>query len=68
MLNADMEKKAIELTKMKIGYFERIRQEVASMAEATRYPIEGSGLNIENGKVLERYLRQIADRLAGGGD
>lgn len=65
-LNSGMEKKAIELTKMKIGYFERIREEVRSMTDATSYPIEGSGRNIENGKILEMYLRQILGRISGG--
>ena len=67
-LNSDMEKKAIELTKMKIGYFDRIREEVRSMTDATSYPIEGSGRNIENGKILEMYLRQILGRVSGGDD
>ena len=64
-LNSDMEKKAVELTKMKIGYFDRIREEVRSMTEATSYPIEGSGRNIENGRILELYLKQILDRVSG---
>ena len=64
-LDSDMEKKAVELTKMKIGYFDRIREVVRSMTEATSYPIEGSGRNIENGKILELYLRQILERVAG---
>jgi hypothetical protein len=66
-LNADMEKKAVELTKMKTGYFSRIRDEVRSMTEAAQYPIMGSGLNIENGKTLELYLRQIAEQMRDGG-
>ena len=64
-LDSDMEKKAVELTKIKIGYFDRIREVVRSMTEATSYPIEGSGRNIENGKILELYLRQILERVAG---
>jgi len=65
-LNSDIEKKAIELTRMKIGYFDRIREEVKSMTDATSYPIEGSGRNIENGKILEMYLKQILGRISGG--
>lgn len=31
------------------------------MTEATRYPIEGSERNIENGKLIENYLRKIME-------
>jgi hypothetical protein len=58
-LNADLEKKSVNLTKTELEYFERIRDEVHSMTEATKHPIEGSERNIENGKLLEQYLRQI---------
>lgn len=58
-LNAEIEKKSVDLTRTEMEYFEWIRQQVQSMTEATRYPIEGSERNIENGKLLENYLRKI---------
>lgn len=63
-LNAELESKSLELTGMKLEYFERIREEVRSMTEATRYPIEGSKKNIENGKMLESYVRSILAELS----
>ena len=63
-LNAELESKSIELTGMKLEYFDRIREEVRSMTEATRYPIEGSKKNIENGKMLESYVRSILAELS----
>jgi len=58
-LNADLEKKSVDMTKTELEYFNRICDEVRSMTEATKHPIEGSEKNIENGKLLEQYLRQI---------
>ena len=58
-LNADLEKKSVDLTKTELEYFTRIREDVHSMTEATKHPIVGSEKNIENGKLLEQYLRQI---------
>jgi hypothetical protein len=60
-LNADIEKKSVDLTRVELEYYERIREEVRSMTEATRYPIEGSERNIENGKLIENYLRKILE-------
>ncbi|MBP7736090.1 MAG: hypothetical protein KA369_08985 [Spirochaetes bacterium] len=60
-LNADIEKKSVDLTRTELEYFERIRQEVQSMTEATKYPIEGSERNIENGKIIEGYLKKIME-------
>ncbi len=60
-LNADIEKKSVDLTRTEMEYFERIRKEVQNMTEATRYPIEGSERNIENGKLIEKYLREIME-------
>ncbi len=60
-LNADIEKKSVDLTRIETEYFERIRNEVQCMTEATKYPIEGSERNIENGKLIENYLRKIME-------
>ncbi len=60
-LNADIEKKSVDLTRTEMEYFERISREVQSMTEATRYPIEGSERNIENGRIIENYLRKIME-------
>lgn len=60
-LNADIEKKSVDLTGTEMEYYELIRREVQSMTEATRYPIEGSERNIENGKLIESYLRKILE-------
>jgi hypothetical protein len=60
-LNADLEKKSTDLTKTELEYFNRIRDEVHSMTEATKHPLLGSEKNIENGKLLEQYLRKIRD-------
>ncbi len=60
-LNADIEKKSVDLTGTEMEYFELIRQEVQSMTDATRYPIEGSERNIENGKIIEGYLKRIME-------
>jgi hypothetical protein len=63
-LNADIEKKSLDLTKLELEYFERIRDEVRIMTEATKYPIEGSAQNMENGKLLEKGLRAISKTLS----
>jgi hypothetical protein len=60
-LNADLEKKSIDLAKTELEYFDRIREEVFSVTEATKHPIQGSEKNIATGKLLEQYLRQIRD-------
>lgn len=62
-LNADIEKKSVDLTRIELEYFDRIRNEVQCMTEATKYPIEGSERNIKNGKILENYLRQIREEI-----
>ncbi|MBN2158418.1 MAG: hypothetical protein JW807_03410 [Spirochaetes bacterium] len=62
-LNADLEKKSIDLTKMILDYFQKIREEVQNMNRATKYPIEGSAKNIENGKLIESYLRLLLKRI-----
>lgn len=58
-LNADLEKKSIDQTKIELECFGRIRAAVESMSDATVNPIEGSIRNIENGKRIENYLREI---------
>jgi hypothetical protein len=58
-LNADLEKKSVDLTKIELEYFDRIREEVTSMTEATKYPIEGSERNVEIGKHIETTLRRF---------
>jgi len=58
-LNNEIEDKSVKSTKKEIEYFDSIKREVASMTEATRFPIEGSGKNIENGKKLESTLKEL---------
>ncbi len=58
-LNEDLEKKALDMSGMEMEYFDRIAEEVNRMTEHTKYPIEGSRTNIENGKLLESYIQEI---------
>jgi hypothetical protein len=58
-LNNEVETKTVDLTKEELECFEKIQSEVEKMTEATRYPIEGSGKNIENGQVMEKLLNEV---------
>jgi len=57
--NADLEKKAVDLTEKEISYYTEIKNESAAMTEATRYPVEGSAKNILNGGELEKLLNEL---------
>ncbi len=63
LLNNEIETKTVELTTKEIIYYDNIKQEVSKMTEATSYPVEGSGENITNGKLLENHLKEIIDSL-----
>jgi hypothetical protein len=65
-LNADLEIKSIALTNLEMEYFDQIRREVDEMTDATKYPIVGSAKNIENGKLIEQNLRELAQILTDG--
>ncbi len=58
-LNNEVEHSAVELTREELECFEKIQNEVEKMTEATRYPIEGSGKNIENGQIMEKLLNEV---------
>lgn len=57
--NNKINNEGIELTKKEVEYYTKLRQSVEDMTEATKYPIEGSGKNIENGKFLEEALKEL---------
>lgn len=58
-LNNEIEDKSVKSTKKETEYYDQIRKEVAAMTEATAYPVEGSGRNIENGRQIEELLKSI---------
>ncbi len=62
-MNNEIEHEAVLLTKKELEYFDRIREEVEKMTEATAYPIEGSAKNIENGRFLEDTLKEIVEEM-----
>ena len=62
-LNNEVETKTVELTKEEIDYYDKIKQKVGEMTDATKYPIEGSGENIDNGKELEEKLKALIDEM-----
>ncbi len=61
--NADLERKAADLTQKEISYYSSVKDAVAAMTEATKYPVEGSAKNIENGKELVKLLEEISEKL-----
>lgn len=63
LLNNEVETNTVELTAQEIKYYDNIKEEVSNMTEATRYPVEGSGENITNGKLLENHLKEIIEEL-----
>jgi hypothetical protein len=58
-LNNEIEDKSVKSTKKETEYYDQIRKEVAAMTEATAYPVEGSGKNIESGRQMEELLKSI---------
>lgn len=62
-LNNENETKTVSMSDSEVRYFNKITTEVSQMTEATRYPIEGSAKNIENGKILEKELKSIIDSI-----
>ncbi len=62
-LNADLESKSLELTNIELDHYNSIKKEVNSMTDATRYPIEGSSLNIKNGSRLEELLTKLINEI-----
>lgn len=62
-LNNEVEDKAVRATKKEMEYFDSIKKEVEEMTEATKYPIEGSSKNINNGKKLEEDLNKLIEQL-----
>ena len=62
-LNNEIETKAFKLSQEELQHYDAIRQEVKTMTEATRYPVEGSGKNIENGKILEEEIKKLINSL-----
>ncbi len=61
--NADLERKAADLTQKEITYYSAVKDAVAAMTEATKYPVEGSAKNIENGKELVKLLEEILAKI-----
>ena len=62
-INNQLETKAVELTDNEIKLYDEIKDEVESMTEATKYPIEGSDKNITNGKELEILLKKLIEEI-----
>ncbi len=62
-LNARLEEKTVELTNHEIEGFDSLEIEVEKMTEATKYPVEGSEKNIQNGKEIEKVLKKIASSI-----
>lgn len=62
-LNNEIEDKTVKATKTEMECFDRIKKEVEEMTESTKYPIEGSGNNITNGKKLEELLKNIINEM-----
>jgi len=58
-VNNELEDKTVDSTKKEIEYYDKIKDSVEKMTEATGYPVEGSAENIENGKFLENNLKEI---------
>ncbi len=58
-LNNEIEDKTVKSTKKELEYYGEIKKQVEAMTEATRYPMEGSHRNIENGKKLEETLNEV---------
>ncbi|HOO72587.1 MAG TPA: hypothetical protein PK926_12565 [Spirochaetota bacterium] len=58
-LNNETETKAVTLSKKELEYYKDIKIAVEVMTEATKYPVEGSAKNINNGKILEEELKKI---------
>jgi hypothetical protein len=63
LLNNEVETNTVELTTQEIELYDNIKDEVTNMTDATKYPVEGSGENITNGKLLENHLKEIIDQL-----
>ncbi len=62
-LNNETETRAVTISREELGCYTDIKKEVEAMTEATRYPVEGSAKNIENGKILEAELKNLAASL-----
>ena len=62
-LNSEVEDKTVKATKKELEFFDKIKKEVEEMTEATKYPIEGSNMNILNGKKLEENLIKIINEI-----
>lgn len=58
-LNNEIESKAVAMSKEELSHYDSIKSEVKAMTEATKYPVEGSGKNIENGKILEEEIKKL---------
>lgn len=61
--NASAEKRVVELSRQEMEYYDGIKSSVEAMTEATRYPVEGSERNIQNGKILEDTLKKIISKM-----
>lgn len=57
--NNEIENSTIAATRKETAYFDGIVAGIAAMTEVTRYPVEGSARNINNGKLMENALRQV---------
>jgi hypothetical protein len=61
--NAVLERKTADLTGEELNYFSAVKDSVAAMTEATKYPIEGSARNIDNGMELQKLLEEILQKM-----
>jgi len=62
-VNAKIEEKTVELTQKETGCFDMTRHQVMLMTEKTRFPIDGSARNIENGRKVSDYVQRLLDSL-----
>lgn len=58
-LNNAIETKAVAMSKEELSHYDSIKSEVNAMTNATKYPVEGSGKNIDNGKILEEEIKKL---------
>ncbi len=66
-LNASLEHKAVEIAKIETEHYATIKDEVERMTEATHYPVEGSGKNIDNGQILEKNVLELINQIENAG-
>ncbi|MDA3901518.1 MAG: hypothetical protein PF637_13500 [Spirochaetes bacterium] len=62
-VNSKIEEQTVELTQQETSCFDRTRHQVMLMTEKTRFPIDGSARNIENGRKVATLVQGLLDEL-----